>query len=1407
MQNNPWDPMIARALKLVRMSANYTGGAATGMAMAAATGGPMGAVGVAGLMGIIAACVVTESAAEALEPDVRLSRIELWLEELVRRHGRLDGAIEAIAEGRAADPDANQQAAATLYRLLSAPSDCLATLTEQDPAVRALLNGVSTRLSSLDPQTLATLERQSELLVQLDVAVQGVADGVSGLHDKFDELCAKLDKGPSDEALASSATDETDNCALRSTRLQELFDQMEYASTRGFADRCDAWLIRRGDNLPAAVHAQLLERLVEEAIVRAKLARDSDREGALGRLQRIGQRIYPLLAKLEEPDRLRMSSHAAYVASILEGASAGLACLDGRQDPYAIRRRLAILCDAGRYGDAADLIRGTAPLSEWVEKGVVAFAWCGEWSEVERLLVWAVTNARPSQQKMCLLLFVEGTLRDLSDESMDVVTSPASDVRARLARSHELICPLVDEVCSLDEPRHELDYSILRLALELAVRLDKTVEVIRLVPKLAKRRPLELSLGVLAVRGRIEAGADWPQRFRIEGETSFDRRLVAAALEGKHADTRDAAFRSALRLAEEASTADQRERLHGVLMELAQQLDEAAEKQLETLAPSLVGADDRQSRLWSASRMLKAGRTDGLDELLRQLHDPTDPLWLQIHGQRLLQTGDAVEGVAELSEAARILDQPDVLGGVAGLALAHKQWGVAATLLDRFLVLKPGDPRGRANLAMTLHQLEQHGRAADLLTALSDEKPDDPAFGVNAAVCLIKSGRPDDAVHVLTKVCEHPAPPLQAVIGLAQVLVERDQPKVAFDLLNRHRARLWDDYQFVGAYWSIAFAAEEESAGHDGFVQMRLLQAAGAAPADVVVEKTIDDLVEMSKDHHERERNIATAILQGRLPWLMAAEWSRDPAFRAWSQRTGERLWVFEHPVNLASATIYCTNGFTAATVESSRHLIPIEASDRSQPVVVDLSALITLQKLGMLDTAAAYCGRLHVPDAYLFKMFRDNDQLRPHQPSRRTVLSVLRTALSERRVLIETNEEDGDYRRVDEHYPNEQARAGVYHLADLHTAVKGAGTATDAQLSRLAAVARRPATASASHQALQLGDPLSVSLSTLSTLHGCGLLETVVAQFRVHLNADDQQVVQGESLWFDRQEHLRTDHRTLWEFLRDDPRVERHAGHGASADEPDDGEDAPGDHGEVSLEALFIANRLSLPFLVDDRCLQATSLNARPTSPSSAFSTVQLLAAMADNGHITLEQYADSVRVLMGFRYRFIAPNSELLVHWARKALSAVPGPDLQAVATYLRACLRDPGLFGGFEKTDPPSTVAMKFHHAIEIAVGEFLGALWCDESVPEDRVMSFTQWGLTHLLPSPPAVIEPRFRFVGDLGMPMFWSSFLIRLTLSPRCGLSERARRAVKVVGESLGMHACEVIHVITETIDGLGNQGR
>lgn len=1403
--------MKSLVLKLIRKAANYAGGAATGMAMAAAVT-PAGAAGLTGLLGIIALCLLTETAIEEHEPDTKLQSLELWLEELVRRHGKLETAVAAIAEGREVNGLVSQQAASTLRIILSMPDDGLTALPNQDARVSQLISIVSTRFSRLDERTRAIWEREATLLSEIRENTSNANQGmrelmqmVAILPHQFEGIARQM-RGPSDDAIARSAIDESDNCRLRHEKLKDLLDCMEFETAEEFADRCFNWLQQSSGQIFPYERARLLEQLIDEAIVRLRTSSERDRAIKQNRLRFLGQRALSLLDSLDEADRLRLSSHVAYVESKLDGVEVGMSRLEGRHDPYAVRRKLGMLFDERRFHDAAELVRGSAPLAEWIDKAIQVFARSGDWNEAERILEWSLVNATPLRQTICRLLFVDTALASLPGGIAESVTPLPADNPPHLQRCATLLRPLVDNVLSHVEPRHELDCCVLRLSLTLANRLGKVDEVQQIAAVLARRRPLELLLGELAVDGPIEAGLDWPQRLRSEGPSSFERRLVAAALEGKHADKRHIAFQAALRLKEDAFTAPQRAQLHNLLQFLAQQLGESEQRQVEELAPSLVGSDDRQLRMWTAIRMLNAGPSEGLEELIEELRDPSDPLWLQLRGQRFLQNGEPEKGVDSLTEAACILNKPKILTEVAGLAIGHKRWQAAVSLLDRLCVFKPNDRQIRSHLAMSLYHLERFERAASILASLAGEFRDDPTYGVNASVCLRMLGRSDEAMNILRAVCDHPEPPREAVVGLAQVLVERDLPKQACAVLNKHKSRFWDDYRFVGAYWSIAYAAEDEGAGDDAFVQMQLLQASGIAPNDMVVSKSLADLVEMSKEHQERERRIANAILEGKLPWLMAAEWRREPAFQAWAERTKPRSWVLEHPSAEANAAIYCTNWFTVATVEAGRELIPIEASRRGQPFVVDLSALLTLQNLGLLESAAAYCGRLHVPSSYLFKMFSDSEDLRPHQPSRRTVLGVLRAALATQRIRVEHADGRTVYRRVDEYYPPEQSRSDVYHLADLHAALKRGGAATDAQLKRLKGVSHRPVATPANLAALQKGESLSIGLSTLSTLHGCGLLDTLLEHYHVHLTSDDYKIVQGESQWFDKQEHLRRAHQQLWEFLRDDARVERHVGTDVHA-EDSDGDDAnPREH-ELALEAMSLANRLTLPLLVDDRSIQATSLNATPRLPSCAFSTVHLLAAMADTGHIPLEIYAAATVSLMKLRYRFIVPEPRLLHHWALESMSAMPGPTLQIVARYLRSSMRDHGLFSGIEPTQPPTTIAKAFHTAVESAVGEFLGSVWTDESVTEDDARSLTRWSVIHLLPAPSRGLEGTLRIEDGLGVPVVWSSFLVQLATHATPSALGRTRNGVAALAESLGMSHRDSAHIVTETINALGRHHR
>jgi len=1387
--------MKSLALKLIRKAASYTGGATTGLAFTAFSTGATTPVGI-GLLGLVGLCLLVETATESQESSEQIDRIETWLEELVRRHGRLDMAVKAIAQQRESHELVTSANAATLSSIMEATEEETTLLLQHNAEADSLLEAVVLHLQRQDKRVIVALENQANQLERIDAGVHAGTESLERLHQKVDALRPAEGKVPSDEELEARATDEIENCRLRSAALKDLLDQMEYAKACTFANRCFNWFERVGNALQRSFGAQaeLFKRLLDEAVIRKRIASDEDEAAAESHLAHVFENAQKLLPQLDETDQLRLSSQLAHVEFVL-GLGDGLSKLDGRSDVFATRRRIAILCDSDRHSEALDLLRGATSCEQWVDKGIIAATHCRQWEEAERLLSWAINEASPRIQWTCRLLFVESVLVDLvGDQGLIRSVDMTEHDRAMIERAHDLLQPLLDGVLALSRPTCERDFRVVRFGIELAIWRDSAADVDRLVRLLAQRRPFDITLGILAVRGRVAPYSDWPHRLRTEGSASFDRLYIAAALEGQNANTQPNAFRAALRLVQHAATDDERRRLHALLLELAQHLGKSALKEVEEVAPALVHPDDRQARLWRIARELSAGRPEAVTVELADLEDRTDPLWLQLQGEYLLQQGDVSQAVADLAAAALILDRIDVLEGVAGLALGHQQWDHAIQLLDRLLILRPGDLGAKAGLASALHHRHDYERAAALLTELADELPGEPEHEINAAACLVQLGRPKEAVDVLKNACQRENPPLQAVVGLAQLLVERDRPKEGFDLLRQHKERLWSRYEFVAVYWTIAFAAEEEREGHEAFVQMRTLQAEGAAPSDIVVEKSLDDMVELIKSGNQRDREMAALILQGRAPWLMVADLLNEPAYRAWNQRTSDRLWLFEDPVNLANAAIYCTNGLSVVELDGNRELRRIESTEPGRPAVIDLSALMTLQQLNLLDTAARFSSRLHVPDRYLFKMFIDSERLRPLQPSRQTVMSHLREALATRRVLVDTGE---SARLVlDEHYAADDAPADVYHLSDLLITLKRSGIVTDTELIQLRNVAHKPASDPQDRVPIQLGDEMRVSVSTLSTLHSCGLLDSVISHFRVFVSEEDSRAVHGEVMWFEGQTQLRAHHGDLWAFLRDCAHIERHPRERHDRDE----------HEEVTsgllLDSLALASRLELPLIADDRCLQAAALNQRPQSPSSAFGTEQLLSAMVTHGYIDRDTHALSVRRLMDWRYRFLLPEADLLVYWAKRSLKSPPGPDLQAVASYWHACLRDPGLFGGMEPTQPPTTMALKYYQAIEATIGELLAGLWMDRDIPEDRARQFTSWALHYLLPDAPRVMEPRIRILGGMRHSLLLVSFFQRLVFAED---TERARRGVDVVGEWLALDPSEMVHEGTEIIHAIYKQ--
>ena len=168
---------------------------------------------------------------------------------------------------------------------------------------------------------------------------------------------------------------------------------------------------------------------------------------------------------------------------------------------------------------------------------------------------------------------------------------------------------------------------------------------------------------------------------------------------------------------------------------------------------------------------------------------------------------------------------------------------------------------------------------------------------------------------------------------------------------------------------------------------------------------------------------------------------------------------------------------------------------------------------------------------------------------------------------------------------------------------------------------------------------------------------------------------------------------------------------------------------------------------LVDDRCCQQQVLGESEAGGRHAFGTDVLLARLADDGSISAEQHANCVLQLIRWRYKFLVPPASVLLTMANRFSEGLPGKQLREISIYLQDCMRDTGLYGGPEKTDPPLPMAFKLFMAWIDVVASFVVESWWDDRFTEEQSARLTRWAVRYLLPAwPKNLVTPSWRRSG-------------------------------------------------------------
>jgi hypothetical protein len=137
--------------------------------------------------------------------------------------------------------------------------------------------------------------------------------------------------------------------------------------------------------------------------------------------------------------------------------------------------------------------------------------------------------------------------------------------------------------------------------------------------------------------------------------------------------------------------------------------------------------------------------------------------------------------------------------------------------------------------------------------------------------------------------------------------------------------------------------------------------------------------------------------------------------------------------------------------------------------------------------------------------------------------------------------------------------------------------------------------------------------------------------------------------------------------------------------------------------------------------------------------------------------------------------------------------------MAAYVQESMRDPGLFCGMEKSEPPTPIAFKYFMGWKELCVQFLASIWEDASIENEQLKLLTTWCLDSLLPAVPRGLRhmPLGRRLGALTPKAIMLSAMIRFaTVQP----VERANEALRLMSKCLGMTEDEFYDAAAEAAD-------
>ena len=771
--------------------------------------------------------------------------------------------------------------------------------------------------------------------------------------------------------------------------------------------------------------------------------------------------------------------------------------------------------------------------------------------------------------------------------------------------------------------------------------------------------------------------------------------------------------------------------------------------------------------------------------------------WLQLRANAHIQKEQPNKALEYFLRAAEIEDTPELWNRTADLAYEVDNILISVRCLKRLTELESGNMNVHRNLAsLYLNKLNELSKAANELSVLHKAEPETIDTTLGLANVLVLLFKPEKSLHLFNQLCESSEPPKHAILGRAQLLQSMGSLTEAYESLAQFHDTLKTDPDFLLAFMNVAFIAGEDLDGNASLMALEELRSNGELAPDVFKKMNLTESLELFKKQiayvKNREPLIHTEMLKGKMPWVWAEEIAGNPTYSGWRNRNRELPWIPDSPIYRAKVSIYSTNSLHVPDKKKGRRiLMSLRCPPTGTRIVADISSLITLFELGLLDKAADYFSEVLIPEAYLATVLEDSRKMLLSQQSRKKNAEILKAMLDDDSISVCNNNSINEMSYVAEY---DSVQEHHYHMIDLIHPLHSSGNFSDDDLRRFATVQQKESSIDDDHPALEQLQKIRVELTTLEVLVQVGLIKEITKFFKLYVLKADKNEIHHLLVGIEWLEETRGKHIALWNFVRDD----EHFSFVSHTVPEEMKSEEKKDRSYLCFLGAFVAKEKSLPLLVDDRAIQAQVLNESTEEDFGAFGSDTLINELVENDALDLDDGANAIFQLMKWRYRFILPSAVVLKNLASRYMTNPPGIALREVAVYVHDCMRDPGLYSWSENTKLGESMAMRLYQSWLSKISEFLVSVWTDYAFSVETAQNLTKWTIEELVPSTPCVVggSARVRLGDSINRALLSHTLIMSST-------SKAAARIIEMISclkKELRISDDNYNHLITEILD-------